>query len=58
MIDANFRARCKDRGLDDVDLEPGWSYFVESSKYKAHLAKHGRAKEVGTTPSCLGTNGH
>ncbi|KAI0654576.1 hypothetical protein C8Q70DRAFT_876809, partial [Cubamyces menziesii] len=37
MMDANFRARCKDRGLEETQLAPGWAYFVEESKYQAHL---------------------
>ncbi|KAI0688809.1 hypothetical protein C8Q76DRAFT_772031 [Earliella scabrosa] len=37
MIDANFRARCKDRGFDDVELAPGWSYYVEETAYQAHV---------------------
>ncbi|RDX40145.1 hypothetical protein OH76DRAFT_1423890 [Lentinus brumalis] len=45
MLDANFRAKCKARGLDDYELGPGWSYFVEETKYQAHLKRHGAQKE-------------
>ncbi|TFK80022.1 hypothetical protein K466DRAFT_504583, partial [Polyporus arcularius HHB13444] len=36
MLDANFRAKLKDRGLEDAELGPGWSYYVENSKFQAH----------------------
>ncbi len=50
MLDANFRAKCKARGLDDYELGSGWSYFVEEKKYQDHLKKHGAQKEVRTDP--------
>ncbi|KAL1940996.1 hypothetical protein VTO73DRAFT_7632 [Trametes versicolor] len=37
MMDANFRCRCKDRGLDDVSLAPGWSYYVDNKKFQDYL---------------------
>lgn len=37
MIDANFRAKLKDRGLNDFEISPGWSYYVESKEYKKHV---------------------
>lgn len=46
MMDANFRAKCKDRGLDDFELSPGWSYFVEEDKYMAHVRQQGDQTEV------------
>lgn len=46
-MDANFRARCKDRGFDDISLAPGWAYYVEESRYHAHLrARNGDKQEV------------
>lgn len=48
MLDANFRAKCKARGLDDLELGSGWSYFVEETAYQAHLAKYGEQTEVRT----------
>ncbi|OJT07897.1 hypothetical protein TRAPUB_1209 [Trametes pubescens] len=45
MIDANFRAKLKDRGLDDYELAPGWSYYVENSKFKAHVDAAGEQTE-------------
>ena len=46
MVDANFRARCKDRSFKDRELGPGWAYFVEESSYMAHVRKHRNKKEV------------
>ncbi|RDX40776.1 hypothetical protein OH76DRAFT_1489992 [Lentinus brumalis] len=45
MLDANFRAKCKARGLDPFELGPGWSYFVEETGYQAHLKRCGAQKE-------------
>ncbi|KAH8089855.1 hypothetical protein BXZ70DRAFT_909950 [Cristinia sonorae] len=39
MVDANFRLRCKDRGLDDVELGSGWAFFVEENAYLHHVAE-------------------
>ncbi|KAI0039995.1 hypothetical protein FA95DRAFT_1612138 [Auriscalpium vulgare] len=33
-IDANFKLKLKNRGLADVDLAPGWAYFVEDGPYQ------------------------
>ncbi|TFK79078.1 hypothetical protein K466DRAFT_606418 [Polyporus arcularius HHB13444] len=48
MIHANFRARCKDRGLDDVELAPGWAYYVEEEAYQAHVKRCRNQKEENT----------
>ncbi|KZT12101.1 uncharacterized protein LAESUDRAFT_640833, partial [Laetiporus sulphureus 93-53] len=37
MVDANFHIHCKDKGLTDNHLAPRWAYFVEESKYLAHV---------------------
>ncbi|KAI0669043.1 hypothetical protein C8Q78DRAFT_1194055 [Trametes maxima] len=37
MMDANFKCRCKDRGLDDVELAPGWSYYVNEERFQEYL---------------------
>ncbi|KAI0323435.1 hypothetical protein GY45DRAFT_1264569, partial [Cubamyces sp. BRFM 1775] len=50
MMDANFRCRCKDRGLDDVHIAPGWSYYVEQEKYHVHVANACDREEVGIVP--------
>ncbi|KAH9851013.1 hypothetical protein C2E23DRAFT_733773 [Lenzites betulinus] len=51
MMDANFRARCKDRGFEDIQLAPGWAYFVEESKYQAHLRSRSGDKQEENTCS-------
>ncbi|KAI0689410.1 hypothetical protein C8T65DRAFT_700260 [Cerioporus squamosus] len=48
MIDANFRARCKDRGIEDIHLAPGWSHYVKESAYQKHLARARNDKEENT----------
>ncbi|RDX39980.1 hypothetical protein OH76DRAFT_1423978 [Lentinus brumalis] len=49
MIDANFRAKLKDHGFEDYELGSGWSYYVEYTKYKAHLSNMGVQND---TSSC------
>ncbi|PIL29361.1 hypothetical protein GSI_09412 [Ganoderma sinense ZZ0214-1] len=51
MMDANFRARCKDRGFDDIELAPGWAYYVEEKTYQAHILSRANEKEVENTCS-------
>ena len=46
MLDANFRLKSKDRGVDDVELSPEWSYFVQQVKYWEEMSKHGDQTEV------------
>lgn len=46
VIDANFKLKSKSRGLEDVELNPSWSYFVNDAGYKAHLLKHFDQLEV------------
>jgi len=45
-MDANFKLKCKDRGINDVELAPGWAYFVEQNCYMAHLKDHVDEPEV------------
>ncbi|TCD59923.1 hypothetical protein EIP91_011184 [Steccherinum ochraceum] len=40
MTDANFKLKLKDKNIKDIELAPGWAYFVNDEKYKAHLVKH------------------
>lgn len=46
MLDANFRLKLKDRGIKDVQLSPGWGYFVEQSKYEEFIKGIGDQQEV------------
>ncbi|TFK79910.1 hypothetical protein K466DRAFT_605772 [Polyporus arcularius HHB13444] len=45
MLDANFRAKCKARGLESAELGSGWSYFVEELAYQEHLKKYSAQTE-------------
>ncbi|KAI0702101.1 hypothetical protein C8Q76DRAFT_802395 [Earliella scabrosa] len=45
MVDANFRARCKDRGPKDFELGGGWQYFVDEKPYMTHVTEHRGKKE-------------
>lgn len=35
--DANFRLKLKNRKLADVDLSPGWGYYVPEEPYQRYL---------------------
>ncbi|KDQ54200.1 hypothetical protein JAAARDRAFT_60933 [Jaapia argillacea MUCL 33604] len=45
-INANFRQKSKDCSVIDVELTPGWAYFVEENGYQQHLAKPEFANQV------------
>ncbi|KAI0040342.1 hypothetical protein FA95DRAFT_1502997 [Auriscalpium vulgare] len=36
-IDANFKLKMKNRKLSDIELSPGWGYFVNTEAYDAFL---------------------
>ncbi|RDX40229.1 hypothetical protein OH76DRAFT_1366517, partial [Lentinus brumalis] len=46
MVDANFRAKLKDRGLADVEIGSGWWYYVEQSKFQAHVSSIGKQTDT------------
>ena len=49
-LDANFRLKMKDRAIkDDIELGPGWAYFVHDAQYKEELVKHTDIIEVCET---------
>lgn len=46
-IDANFRLKLKDRGLQaDPPLGDGWGHIVKSEPYKMYTDKYGSQVEV------------
>ncbi|KAJ7837463.1 hypothetical protein B0H13DRAFT_1912461 [Mycena leptocephala] len=49
-VDANFRLknRMRTNEIDDPPLGPGWSYWVESGRYKKHLKKYVGEKDIST----------
>ncbi|PPQ82072.1 hypothetical protein CVT24_009738, partial [Panaeolus cyanescens] len=50
-VDANFKLKGKDRGLDDVELGPGWGAFVEEVEYQAYLSQYEAEPEINTCDS-------
>jgi hypothetical protein len=45
-VDANFKLKCKDRGIHDPELAPGWASFVEEGRYQEHIAQYVDQPEV------------
>jgi hypothetical protein len=45
-VDANFRLKHKARNLPDVELAPGWAYYVSEPEYKAYYQARSNDKEV------------
>jgi CxC2 like cysteine cluster associated with KDZ transposases len=45
-VDANFKLKGKERGLKDVELMPGWAYFVREAEFQAHIANYIDQPEV------------
>ena len=47
-MDANFRVKSRYRHTTKPDacLSPGWSYFVETEKYKEHYTQYASQDEV------------
>ncbi|KAI0686904.1 hypothetical protein C8T65DRAFT_590675 [Cerioporus squamosus] len=48
MVDANFRAKLKDRGFVDFELGSGWSYYVEQSKFGTHVDNIGNQNDANS----------
>lgn len=45
-FDANFKLKQKERGIKDVELEPGWGCYVETTRYEEHNAHHADEADV------------
>jgi hypothetical protein len=45
-IDANFKLRLKERGINDPELSPGWAYFVQEEGYQNFIKDHVDQPEV------------
>ncbi|KAF6743253.1 hypothetical protein DFP72DRAFT_1080451 [Ephemerocybe angulata] len=50
-VDANFKLKGKDRGLQDIELSPGWGAFVEEAQYQNHIRSFIQQKEINTCDS-------
>ena len=40
-MDANFKLKSKDRGIEDIELSAGGGCFVETEPYEKHLEEYG-----------------
>ena len=49
-VDANFRLKLKNRGINDPDIGSGWAYFVENQQYTKHVSQNTNDVEVGRFP--------
>jgi hypothetical protein len=45
-VDANFKLKGKERGIEDFELDPGWGSYVENECYKAHVQQYVDQPEV------------
>lgn len=52
-LDANFRLKCKEQGIKDVQLGGGYAYLVEEDRFKTHVAASSHAIEVHMYPNSV-----
>jgi hypothetical protein len=45
-IDGNFKLKGKERGVEDIELMPGWGAYCPEAEYKSHIANYVDQKEV------------
>ena len=45
-VDANFKLKGKERGLEDIELMPGWGTFVKESEYQEYITNYEDEPEV------------
>jgi hypothetical protein len=45
-VDANFKLKGKNRGINDLELAPGWASFVEEGNYQDHIKNYVNQPEV------------
>jgi hypothetical protein len=45
-VDANFKLKGKERGIEDFELDPGWGSYVQNERYKAHVKEYVDQPEV------------
>ncbi|PPR06984.1 hypothetical protein CVT24_011010 [Panaeolus cyanescens] len=50
-VDANFKLKGKDKGLEDVELGPGWGAFVEENQYQRYISHYEAEPEINTCES-------
>jgi hypothetical protein len=59
-VDANFRLKLKNRGINDPEIGSGWSYFVESKQYNKHISQATLNEPEVNLPkkTCLSNSAH
>ncbi|KAA1479653.1 hypothetical protein DENSPDRAFT_789438, partial [Dentipellis sp. KUC8613] len=57
-IDANFKLKLKSHNYADLELAPGWSYFVPEERYQQHLASNEDEEEMKTCDSTFAAVDH
>ncbi|KAF8984861.1 hypothetical protein BDQ17DRAFT_1393808 [Cyathus striatus] len=50
-VDTNFKLSCKERGIQDVELMPGWGPYIEEQSYQKHLESRVENPEISTCDS-------
>ena len=45
-VDANFKLKRKNRGIDNPELAPGWASFVEETRYQVYIKDYVDQPEV------------
>ncbi|KAI0245298.1 hypothetical protein BJV78DRAFT_1277455 [Lactifluus subvellereus] len=49
--DTNFKLKGKDRGINDLELAPGWASFVEEGRYQEHIRQYVDQPKINTCQS-------
>ncbi|KAA1478735.1 hypothetical protein DENSPDRAFT_788366 [Dentipellis sp. KUC8613] len=57
-VDANFKLKLKSHSYLDIELAPGWSYFVPEGPYQQHLASNEDEEEMKTCDSTFAAVDH
>ncbi|KAH6904722.1 hypothetical protein BKA70DRAFT_1373432 [Coprinopsis sp. MPI-PUGE-AT-0042] len=50
-VDANFKLKGKNRGLNDIELGPGWAVFVAEDGYQVYIGNYEDQPEINTCDS-------
>ncbi|KAA1478738.1 hypothetical protein DENSPDRAFT_788380, partial [Dentipellis sp. KUC8613] len=57
-IDTNFKLKLKNHNYTDLELAPGWAYFVPEPPYQEHLASHEDEEEMKNCDSTFAAVDH
>ncbi|KAF8991711.1 hypothetical protein BDQ17DRAFT_1392943 [Cyathus striatus] len=50
-VDANFKLKMKNCGINDVELSPGWGTYVNEKDYQSHLSNYIDEPEINSCES-------